>query len=152
MKASGNVSDGHVLQKPACSQGVRSQASQMMQGGFEGDGRRNSPKRVTFASSVKFTERLPGSPSFLDMQENAKIASEANSLSEIFVLVLLLALALLAPAGQEIAHVNDIILLYVGYTSVSFLCRSPCLPINDSMTRSSAQRLLHPARRRIPMA
>ena len=40
---------------------------------------------------------------------------------ETFFLLLLVALALLAPAGQAIAHVNDIILLYVRGHAVTFI-------------------------------
>ncbi len=39
--------------------------------------------------------------------------------------LLLVALALLATAGQAIAHVNDIILLYVGGHDVTFMLYSP---------------------------
>ena len=88
------------------------------QGGQRHDpaARPRTHKTVSFASTVKFTERT-GTP-----QEQA-------SLSELFVLLLLLALALLAPAGQAIAHVNDIILLYVGYSAIHWVCQSPNSPV-----------------------
>jgi len=98
-----------------------------------GAARRAGAKTVSFAATVKLSnERLPGSPSFLARQgKKREAASASGTLSELFMLLLLLALALLAPAGQEIAHVNDIILLYVGYTSVSFLCQSLDAPISE---------------------
>jgi len=71
-------------------------------------------KTVSFASTVKFTEHT---------------STPHLSLSELYVLLLLLALALLAPVGQAIAHVNDIILLYVGYSAVHWVCQSPNSPV-----------------------
>ena len=43
--------------------------------------------------------------------------------------------ALLAPAGQAIAHVNDIILLYVGYSAIHWVCKSPNSPVADMVWR-----------------
>ncbi len=83
--------------------------------------RPKSTKSVSFASTVKFTERT--------------VADGGGALSEILVLVLLLALALLAPAGQAIAHVNDIILLYVGYSAIHWVCKSPNSPVADMVWR-----------------
>mmetsp|Transcript_56183 Transcript_56183/g.82516 ORF Transcript_56183/g.82516 Transcript_56183/m.82516 type:complete len:112 (+) Transcript_56183:246-581(+) len=86
---------------------------------------RRSTKSVSFAGDVQFTkERLP--------------CSQGN-LSDFFALMLLMALALLAPAGQEIAHVNDIILLYVGYSAITFLCQSPFSPLSELMPDKSAR-------------
>ena len=101
------------------------------QGGQRHDpaARPRTHKTVSFASTVKFTERR-GTP-----QEQA-------SLSELFVLLLLLALALLAPAGQAIAHVNDIILLYVGYSAIHWVCQSPnspVAPVADMLWRKSVR-------------
>lgn len=60
-------------------------------------------KSVSFAANVNFDPELkPRSSEWNEM------------LWEAFFLLLLVALALLAPAGQAIAHVNDIILLYAG--------------------------------------
>ena len=83
--------------------------------------RPKSTKTVSFASTVKFTERT--------------VADGGGALSEILVLLLLLALALLAPAGQAIAHVNDIILLYVGYSAIHWVCKSPNSPVADMVWR-----------------
>jgi hypothetical protein len=100
------------------------------QGGQRHDpaARQRAHKTVSFASTVKFTERTP-TPHY-------------QSLSELFVLLLLLALALLAPAGQAIAHVNDIILLYVGYSAVHWVCQSPnspVAPVADMVWRKGAR-------------
>jgi hypothetical protein len=81
-------------------------------------------KTVSFASTVNFSLELKPTDS-KDHQ-----GAVLPDLSELFLLALLLALALLAPAGQAIAHVNDIILLYVGYSVISFLFHSPYSPVS----------------------
>jgi hypothetical protein len=70
-------------------------------------------KSVSFASDTQFTERLPTSAL-------AKVKHEINCW-ELFLLFLLVILVRFAPAGQDIAHVNDIILVYVGYATISLL-------------------------------
>lgn len=80
-------------------------------------GRPKSPKSVSFACDVLFTnERLSHNDT-------------KSGFSDFFLLMLLMALALLAPKGQEIANVNDIILVYVGYQAITFLCQSPYSPL-----------------------
>ena len=75
-----------------------------------------SPKSVTFAENVSFPERLPSSGA-----HGGKLGPTAGGAScELCTLMLLVALALMAPAGQAIAHVNDILFLYVGYSVVAF--------------------------------
>ena len=75
-----------------------------------------SPKSVTFAENVSFPERLPSSGA-----HSGKVGPTAGGAScELCTLMLLVALALMAPAGQAIAHVNDILFLYVGYSLVAF--------------------------------
>lgn len=83
-----------------------------------------SPKTVSFASTVNLSLELKPSHS-------KDPRATLPDLSELFLLALLLLLALLAPAGQAIAHVNDIIVLYVGYSAISFLCQSPYSPMAD---------------------
>ena len=75
-----------------------------------------SPKSVTFAESVSFPERLPSSGA-----HGGKLGPTAGGAScELCTLMLLVALALMAPAGQVIAHVIDFLFLYVGYSVVAF--------------------------------
>jgi hypothetical protein len=148
--AGGDSSGGTNQQGPAHVQGGFPRASRTVLGAREGARRR--PKTVSFDSSVKFTERLPGAPSLLAMQGEEEIDGVVCSLSEMFTLALLLAMALLAPVGQEIAHVNDIILIYVGYTLVSFLCASPYSPITGLTMKSCTKVPRHQARRRLQTA
>ena len=81
------------------------------------------------SKSVSFAANVPcPSPQF-DLELKPNRSSERKEMMwELFLLLLLVALALLAPAGQAIAHVNDIILLYVGYSVVVFMFQSSYSP------------------------
>jgi len=89
-------------------------------------------KSVSFAANVNFDPELkPRSSEWKEM------------LWEAFFLLLLVALALLAPAGQAIAHVNDIILLYAGGRAVTFILYSPYSPLVkllESRSRTCSRR------------
>jgi len=105
--------------------GMASSSHDMHAGHQHESAGRKSPKTVSFAGDVLF--------------EKERMIAQ-GSLSDFFVLMLLMALALLAPVGQEIAHVNDIILLYVGYSAITFLCQSPYSPLSALMPEKSARR------------
>ena len=105
--------------------GMTSSSHDMHAGHQHESAGRKRPKTVSFAGDVLF--------------EKERMIAQ-GSLSDFFVLMLLMALALLAPVGQEIAHVNDIILLYVGYSAITFLCQSPYSPFSALMPEKSARR------------
>ena len=87
---------------------------------------------MSFAANVNFDPELkPRSSEWKEM------------LWEAFFLLLLVALALLAPAGEAIAHVNDIMLLYVGGHAVTFMLYSPYSPLVkllESRSRTCSRR------------
>jgi hypothetical protein len=83
-------------------------------------------KSVSFAATVNFD---------LELKPN-RSSDRKEMMWELFLLLLLVALALLAPAGQAIAHVNDIILLYVGYSVVTFMFQSSYSPLSKFVSRS----------------
>ena len=97
------------------------------------------PKTVSFASTVKFTERT-------GRHSPVRRDDAQMDFSEPFLLLLLLTLALLAPAGQAIAHVNDIIILYVGYSAISWVCRSPCSPFASLLSGTTSFRRTYRAK------